>query len=61
MTAEFFRQMLNSNDIYILFSYIAGIIILAALAMASWRAKKQDETDLRRLEKQLRDLSEKQV
>ncbi len=61
MTSEFFRQMLNSNDIYILCSYIAGVIILAALAMVSWRARKQDETDLRKLEKQMRDLSEKQV
>ncbi len=61
MTSEFFRQILNSNDIYILCSYIAGVIVLVALAMASWRAKKQDETDLRKLEKQMRDLSEKQV
>ncbi len=61
MTSAFFHQMFNSNDIYILCSYIAGVIVLAALAMASWRAKKQDETDLRKLERQMRDLSEKQV
>ncbi len=47
------------NEIYIVSSYVAGAIVLIGLAVASWRAKKQDENDLRELEKQLRELSDK--
>lgn len=49
------------NDIYILSSYIAGAVVLVGLAVTSWRAKRQDEGDLRTLEKQLRELSERRV
>ena len=52
---------MDPNDIYILSSYSAGAVVLIGLAIASWRAKRQDENDLRTLEKQVRELSEKQV
>lgn len=51
----------NANDIYILSSYGAGMVVLIGLFVTSWRAKKKDESDLRTLEKRLRDLSDKQV
>ncbi len=51
----------NANDIYILSSYLAGAVVLVGLALASWRAKRQDENALRTLEKQVRELSDKQV
>ncbi|MCK5425614.1 MAG: heme exporter protein CcmD [Emcibacter sp.] len=50
----------NANDIYILSSYIAGAVVLIGLGWASWWAKRQDENNLRVLEKQLRELSDKQ-
>lgn len=52
---------MGHNDIYILFSYLAAAVILVGLAVASWQSKKQDENDLRKLEEQMRELSEKQV
>ena len=60
MMAEFMQQILHSNDIYILSSYVATALVLVIMALSSWRSKKKDENDLRMLEKQLSDLSGKQ-
>lgn len=49
----------NANDIYILSSYIAGAVVLIGLGWTSWRAKRQDENNLRVLEKHMRELSDK--
>lgn len=51
---------MEPNDIYILSSYIAGAVVLIGLGWISWWAKRQDENNLRVLEKQLRELSDKQ-
>lgn len=51
---------MEANDIYILSSYVAGAIVLIGLALASWLAKRQDENNLRILEKQVRELSDRQ-
>ena len=58
---EFKNVFENANDIYILSSYGAGVVVLIGLFVTSWRTKKKDESDLRTLEKRLRDLSDKQV
>jgi len=47
------------NDIYILLSYGAGAIVLVLLGLVSWLARNRDQRDLRKLEQQMRDLSEK--
>ncbi|MCF6216114.1 MAG: heme exporter protein CcmD [Emcibacter sp.] len=60
MIEEFMQQILQSNDIYILSSYVAAALVLVIMALSSWRSKKKDENDLRILEKQLNNLSEKQ-
>ncbi len=60
MMEEFMQQILQSNDIYILSSYVATALVLVIMALSSWRSKKKDEKDLRILEKQLSDLSGKQ-
>lgn len=54
-------EFTNANDIYILSSYTAGLIVIVGLTVVSWQAKRQDENDLRALEKQMRELSDKQV
>lgn len=60
MMEEFMQQILQSNDIYILSSYVATALVLVIMALSSWRSKKKDEKDLRILEEQLSDLSGKQ-
>jgi len=60
MIEDFLQQTMNSNDIFILASYAATALVLAVMALSSWRSKKQAEHNLRALEGQLRDLSEKQ-
>ncbi|PHZ84517.1 heme exporter protein CcmD [Paremcibacter congregatus] len=52
---------MSGNDIYLWASYASGLFVLIALAVSSWRAKKQDENTLRQLEKQIQEHSEKQV
>lgn len=51
---------MDPNDIYILSSYAAGAMVLVGLALVSWRAKKQDENDLRKLEKHAQEQADKQ-
>ncbi len=52
-------ESLSNNDIYILCSYLATVVVLIAVASFSWRAKKNNENDLRKLEQQIQELSEK--
>jgi len=52
--------MENANDIYILVSYLAGALVLIGLALVTWRGKKKDENDLRKLEEKIQNLSDKQ-
>lgn len=47
-------------DIYIWPSYIVTAVVLFALAVISWRGKKKDERNLRKLERQMRELAGKQ-
>ncbi len=48
-------------DIYIWPSYIVTAVVLCGLAVISWRSKKKDEQNLRRLEQQMRELSDKEI
>ncbi|MBL4613003.1 MAG: heme exporter protein CcmD [Emcibacter sp.] len=51
---------MTANDMYILLSYGASIVVLVVLAVTSLWTKKKDETILRKLENQMRELSDKQ-
>jgi len=46
-------DLFEGNNIFLLFSYIAGAVILVGMTVASWRAKKKDEADLRKLEQHI--------
>ncbi|MCF8473328.1 MAG: hypothetical protein K9G26_01420 [Emcibacter sp.] len=52
-------ESLSNNDIYILCSYLATGVVLIAVAVFSWRAKKHNEASLHKLEQQIQELSEK--
>lgn len=58
--SEFINELINGRNIYILVSYFAGAVVLIGLALFTWRGKKSDENDLRKLEEQIRELSKKQ-
>jgi len=60
MITEFLQQTLQPNDIFILSSYGAAVVVMIALAAASWQSKKHAENDLRRLKQQISELLEKQ-
>lgn len=49
-----------TNDMYILLSYSASIVVLVGLAIASFWSKKKDETILRNLQDRMREISDKQ-
>ncbi|NOZ43479.1 MAG: heme exporter protein CcmD [Alphaproteobacteria bacterium] len=52
-------DLIKNNDIYTLSSYIIGIVVLTVMAIASFRAKKKAENDLRQLKKRIEELSKK--
>ncbi len=52
--------MMEGNDVFLLFSYIASAVVLIALFVTSLWTKKKDEATLRKLEDQIRDLTDRQ-
>lgn len=47
---------MDAHLIYLLVSYLAGAIVIIALAFFSWRDRQQDKADLKKLEQQVKDL-----
>ncbi|VAV91660.1 hypothetical protein MNBD_ALPHA02-2561 [hydrothermal vent metagenome] len=51
---------MEGNEVFLLFSYIASAVILVALFVTSLWTKKKDEAVLRKLQDQIRDLTDRQ-